>query len=372
MAPPIPKPNGVNSNTGSPSSAPQTVTSKIIVQSSSANQICPKGSLPLEYADKFIKEKWNYSDLRSHLKIWWKNSPPPLGDEMIRKVKDCLLARYDGVKETGITKRLQDVSLALRMTERIPREPVQPSTNPPSPRSASLGTVQQIPKIIPRSLPVPTLIPTSIPRALGRVSGRIFDSDGKPMEALVSIEGPSIFRFDVSPDGELGNVDLTPGKYLIKVEATGFLTTMRRLEVRPDEKHPLNITLRKRPDRPTVRLTTKEIVINRPLSFDVNETEILPQQYPTLDEVADILIRTPQITKVRIEGHTDDTGSNAINQKLSQSRADAVKNYLVQAGISPDRLETLGYSSSRPIMPNITNRIRARNRRVVFTIFEQQ
>jgi OOP family OmpA-OmpF porin len=82
-----------------------------------------------------------------------------------------------------------------------------------------------------------------------------------------------------------------------------------------------------------------------------------------LDEVAQLLAKNPT-ARLNIEGHTDSTGSIQLNQQLSQSRADAVKNYLVQKGIDPVRLNASGYGSSRPIVSNASPEGRRKNRRV--------
>lgn len=84
-----------------------------------------------------------------------------------------------------------------------------------------------------------------------------------------------------------------------------------------------------------------------------------------LDKGATILSEHPDI-KISIEGHTDNTGKEAANQKLSEKRAEAVKAYFVKKGISADRLVTVGYGQSNPIADNKTLKGRAENRRVEF------
>ena len=65
-----------------------------------------------------------------------------------------------------------------------------------------------------------------------------------------------------------------------------------------------------------------------------------------------------------VEGNTDSVGGEAYNQKLSERRAEAVKDVLVKSGIEGDRLSTVGYGETRPIAPNDTEEGRAKNRRV--------
>jgi outer membrane protein OmpA-like peptidoglycan-associated protein len=86
-----------------------------------------------------------------------------------------------------------------------------------------------------------------------------------------------------------------------------------------------------------------------------------------LDKGAQILKAHPAIN-ISIEGHTDNTGTAAGNQKLSEKRAAAVKNYLVKKGIDADRMSASGYGQTKPVADNKTSAGRASNRRVEFKI----
>jgi outer membrane protein OmpA-like peptidoglycan-associated protein len=87
-----------------------------------------------------------------------------------------------------------------------------------------------------------------------------------------------------------------------------------------------------------------------------------------LDQVARVLQEHPEIDRVVIEGHTDDRGNADVNRKLSQARAEAVRDYLVSKGVESARLEARGFGPDRPIASNKTERGRAANRRVAFII----
>jgi outer membrane protein OmpA-like peptidoglycan-associated protein len=105
--------------------------------------------------------------------------------------------------------------------------------------------------------------------------------------------------------------------------------------------------------------------------FAKNRARLLPESYPVLDGVADILERNLQIRLVEIGGHTDSKGKAKRNRRLSRRRAAAVRSYLIEAGIQPDRLVIKGYGEDSPIKDNATATGRRANRRVEFTILER-
>ncbi|MBI5490260.1 MAG: OmpA family protein [Deltaproteobacteria bacterium] len=111
-----------------------------------------------------------------------------------------------------------------------------------------------------------------------------------------------------------------------------------------------------------------EISILKPILFRSNSNEILPESYPVLADVASIMEAHPEI-RIRVEGHTDDRGSEEHNLALSRERAAAVVRFMVERhGIAADRLSSEGFGETQPIAPNSTPEGRTRNRRVVFTI----
>ncbi len=103
------------------------------------------------------------------------------------------------------------------------------------------------------------------------------------------------------------------------------------------------------------------------LLFDVDKSVIKKEFYPVLDDTKTIFDKYPDM-KVQIDGYTDSTGTDAYNQKLSERRANAVKDYLVNSvGIDSNRLNAVGYGESNPAASNTTKEGRAKNRRVEFT-----
>jgi outer membrane protein OmpA-like peptidoglycan-associated protein len=97
--------------------------------------------------------------------------------------------------------------------------------------------------------------------------------------------------------------------------------------------------------------------------FKTASAEFTKKTYPILEAIVAIMQKYPA-SRFRIEGHTDSQGSDEYNLKLSERRANAVKDYLISKGISADRLEAKGYGESKPVATNKTAAGRAKNRRV--------
>lgn len=114
-----------------------------------------------------------------------------------------------------------------------------------------------------------------------------------------------------------------------------------------------------------VVVTAREIRITQQIQFDTNKATVKPVSFPILDAVYDVLAANPRIT-LEVQGHTDNVGAAAHNQKLSQQRADAVKAYLVKRGTPDARLVSKGYGMTQPLVPNNSASNKALNRRVQF------
>lgn len=111
----------------------------------------------------------------------------------------------------------------------------------------------------------------------------------------------------------------------------------------------------------------KEIILNGAVNFEINKANLLPAAYTELDQVLKVMKDYPN-TKWKIEGYTDNTGSDKLNKNLSLKRAQAVYNYFVQNGIDASRLSVSGYGSDYPIANNNTETGRALNRRVAIIL----
>jgi OOP family OmpA-OmpF porin len=104
-------------------------------------------------------------------------------------------------------------------------------------------------------------------------------------------------------------------------------------------------------------------IVLRGVNFDFDKADIRPDAQVILDSAAEILKENPS-TRVEVAGHTDSTGPDDYNQGLSERRARSVVNYLVDKGVSADRLTPVGHGESQPVADNGTRDGRAQNRRV--------
>lgn len=114
-------------------------------------------------------------------------------------------------------------------------------------------------------------------------------------------------------------------------------------------------------------LADGKIALLRPVEFERQKATIVPTSTPILDEVVALLRAKPEL-RVLVEGHTDNVGTAAANQKLSAERAEAVRKYLIDKGIDGARVEAKGIGHERPIASNASAEGRAKNRRVEFVV----
>jgi outer membrane protein OmpA-like peptidoglycan-associated protein len=107
------------------------------------------------------------------------------------------------------------------------------------------------------------------------------------------------------------------------------------------------------------------------LKFEFDKADLRPEDRERLSRIAGILLTAPDYT-VSVNGHTDDVGSDAYNRKLSERRAQAVRDYLVSAGLSQEILTVEGHGKALPLVPGSSDTARARNRRVELGIVNMQ
>ncbi|MGP1515522.1 MAG: OmpA family protein [Bacteroidales bacterium] len=119
----------------------------------------------------------------------------------------------------------------------------------------------------------------------------------------------------------------------------------------------------------TVPYSVGRTIVLENIFFDFDKSVLLPQSYVALLQLMRLLTNNPRM-KILLGGHTDNKGKDKYNDKLSESRAKAVYDYLVGHGIEKKRLKYVGYGAKHPVADNKTEDGRCKNRRVEFTIID--
>jgi len=146
--------------------------------------------------------------------------------------------------------------------------------------------------------------------------------------------------------------------------SAGEMMDMQELEMRTTMVHSEAAVMQRQGELLTVSLKGD-------LAFDKNSAAVRPGLFTEIERMANVLNRYPK-TVIQVGGHTDSQGSEASNLTLSQQRADAVKNLMIQLGISQERIESAAYGESKPIDSNETDAGRMMNRRVEIKIAPAQ
>ena len=109
--------------------------------------------------------------------------------------------------------------------------------------------------------------------------------------------------------------------------------------------------------------------LKKGIQFKTGSSKLTKASYKTLNQIIKLLQKY-ESAKLEIQGHTDNTGSDVANKRISQERADAVASYFTQKGIAADRIRAVGYGSEMPIADNKTKSGRSKNRRVELVPFQ--
>jgi OOP family OmpA-OmpF porin len=123
------------------------------------------------------------------------------------------------------------------------------------------------------------------------------------------------------------------------------------------------------PEQPKVG---EQLSLPEQIEFELAESRIkqTPKTLATLEKLAETMKTHPNITKLRVEGHTDNAGKAKANDKLSKARAEAVAQWLAQHDVAASRIVTVGYGAKRPLVANDTADHRAMNRRTEYYVEE--
>jgi outer membrane protein OmpA-like peptidoglycan-associated protein len=202
------------------------------------------------------------------------------------------------------------------------------------------------------------------------LSGKVNDASGKvPVGASVSYEDLKTGKIigQATPDPSSGEYKLVLPygiNYGITAKANGFLPSSLHLDLSQMRGRYLELDGRDLAMAPIAKGST--VTVNN-LFFELNKATLTAESEPELKRMVQVMLDNVSL-RIEISGHTDNTGTDVINDALSQARADAVKIYLLNAGIPSSRIQSKGYGSKKPKVSNDTEEGRAQNRRVEFSI----
>jgi outer membrane protein OmpA-like peptidoglycan-associated protein len=184
---------------------------------------------------------------------------------------------------------------------------------------------------------------------------------GEPLAAAVRIAGPTRAEGTGSVQAEL-----VPGVYELVGEHASYAPAIRSVVV--PNGPPMAFGLDFAPSSVVVNRATNRLDLSDSIFFELDTAAIRTVSYPLLDMVARAIYEHEEIVSLRIEGHTDSRGSTRYNQRLSDMRAEAVRGYLISAGIDPARVRSLGFGERYPREDREDEKAWAANRRVDFII----
>ena len=202
-------------------------------------------------------------------------------------------------------------------------------------------------------------VPDSFDKCPNTTAGSVVDSTGCPA--------------DMDKDGVTDNIDKCPGTPAgTPVDSVGCVLDGDKDGVTDNLDQCPNTLQGIAVDTKGCPVNKKENLdeLKKGIQFQTGSTKFTKKSYTTLNDIAK-LMRKVKSANLEVQGHTDNTGSEATNQRLSQKRAQAVVDFLIKKGIDEDRLRAIGYGSEMSIADNNTKEGREANRRVELVPFEQ-
>ncbi len=201
------------------------------------------------------------------------------------------------------------------------------------------------------------------PEATAQLKGSLKNNNGQPLKGIVSVidldQGVEVAPKFLREDGSFDFNLINKRNYLLIIQGDEFFRIEEIFFMNGD----LEINKVAEPIESKIAFQS--------LEFENGKAVILPVMHSDLDKLANFLIDHPQL-KLKISGHTDSAGKEESNLKLSQARADAIKQYLSdEFKIDPNRITAIGYGSAKPIIHELTDEHKQLNRRVEFEIFKE-
>lgn len=204
------------------------------------------------------------------------------------------------------------------------------------------------------------------PAPVSYLRGMVLDAENKsPLVARVRLVDLTTQKTIFEDSIQQFLIPIIPGKnYALHSSRSGYLFDSRNFQPTQTElNNPFEVTALLSP------LKVDQIITLNNIFFDIDKFDLKVESEVELKTMLWLMNSNPKM-KLEISGHTDNTGSEVHNKELSQNRALAVKNYLINAGIKSDRIVSKGYGSSKPAASNDSEEGRAKNRRIEARILE--
>ncbi|WP_235298431.1 OmpA family protein [Portibacter marinus] len=177
----------------------------------------------------------------------------------------------------------------------------------------------------------------------------------------VTLTENELVKFKVLKRGYIGDEKIIDPFEIVSDEVTKFNLD---LYVRKADKDPNQVVELPYP------FGTKRKITLRNIYFERSESKVLPQSFTELGKLVQVLKDVPAL-RIRVEGHSDNVGDKQLLLQLSEDRAEAIKAFLVDKGIAPERIETVGFGDQFPLNDNATEEERKRNRRVEIQVLAE-
>ncbi|WP_310393268.1 OmpA family protein [Hymenobacter sp.] len=201
------------------------------------------------------------------------------------------------------------------------------------------------------------------PLATTIVEGTLLDSvSNKPLNGIVSIidtdNGIEVASKFIRPDGTFDFELIEGSHYAMLIQSPDFFSVEKQFALKGDTVMTLL----------TNSIDYKLPLIFKNIEFEAGKSAILASMHPTLNRLAVFLVDHPSF-RLNIAGHTDTSGDPDVNERLSQDRAAEIHRYIERRGkLKPNRIESFGYGSSRPLKDELTDADAQVNRRVEFRL----
>ena len=189
----------------------------------------------------------------------------------------------------------------------------------------------------------------------------VVDKKKGPIEGIViSLTSPTgkVYYTEETDEEGFAEVLVPIGQaYDLVYLSLGRRNVAAKVQVRNEPRLNLKLTMRYEREEPTKPFVLDDV------QFATGRATITPDSFARLDALVEYLAHK-ESARIEISGHTDNAGKKAANKKLSQQRADAIRDYLVSKGIDKGRIKAVGYGDEKPIAPNDTSEGRQKNRRI--------